>query len=267
MSKVKQMKQTKMNYSSSESEDVESDAHISEDEDFPLSDREDNNEVEDTDKASNWANALKKVLKTKANTDGRSTVLSKAKKADEIERIKAERKGYGFEIEGEVKEQNTELGEGMSRKDILRKIKERREIRENLLSLRVKPTFQDREREKALQRIGTKGIVQLFNAVRAQQKDIDEKLEEAGKPEYKREKVLKSMKKKTFLDALMNGPRAKSELVDNPVKMEPKSKKVKKEEPESDSGDSDVHKSMWTALKDDFITNNKNWDKSDNDSN
>uniref|UniRef100_A0A336K219 RRP15-like protein n=1 Tax=Culicoides sonorensis TaxID=179676 RepID=A0A336K219_CULSO len=258
--------------SSSESEDAGSDVHLS-DEEFPVSDDDatipdDDNYLEDGDdqKESNWANALKKVLKSSKSGDNGPKVLSKAKKMDEIARIKVERKGYGFEIDGEVKSESTKVDEDQSAKDMIKKMRLRREIKENLLNLRVKPTINDREREKALQKIGTKGVVQLFNAVRAQQKDLDIKLQEAGKPEYKKEKVLKSVKKKTFLDALMNGPRAKSELIDNPVKNEydgvPR-KKVKKEEPESD--DSDVHKSIWSALKDDFMTNNKNWDKSDDE--
>lgn len=254
--------------SSSETEDIGSDVYLS-DEEFPLSGDEsladDDNYLEgDGQKESNWANALKKVLKSsKPAEDGLSKVLSKAKKMNEIERIKVERKGCGFEIEGEVKpETSIKADDGEITKEMVKRMKQRREIRENLLNLRVKPTINEREREKALQKIGTKGVVQLFNAVRAQQKDLDIKLHEAGKPEYKREKVLKNVKKKTFLDALMNGPRAKSELVDNPVKDEsvPR-KKVKKEE--ADSDDSDTHKSIWSALKEDFMTNNKNWDKSD----
>lgn len=256
--------------SSSESEDIGSDTHLS-DEEFPMSDEgsvpDDDNFLEDDDeqKSSNWANALKKVLKSSKGTES-GKVLSKAKKMSEIERIKVERKGYGFEIDGEVKPENNEEEENTQ--EITKRTRQRREIRENLLNLRVKPTINDREREKALQKIGTKGIVQLFNAVRAQQKDLDIKLQEAGKPEYKREKVLKSVKKKTFLDALMNGPRAKSEFVDNPVKSESNvpRKKVKKEEPESSGDDSDAHKSIWSALKEDFMTNNKNWDKSDDES-
>ncbi|XP_063710056.1 RRP15-like protein [Culicoides brevitarsis] len=254
--------------SSSESEsDIGSDVHMSDDE-YPVSDDnesipDDDNYLEDDQKESSWANALKKVLKSaKDSHDGRSKVLSKAKKMTEIERIKVERKGYGFEIDGEIKADVSAHHAKTEEAETVKRMKQRREIRENLLSLRVKPSINDREREKTLQKIGTKGIVQLFNAVRAQQKDLDLKLQEAGKPEYKREKVLKNVKKKTFLDALMNGPRAKSEFVDNPVKEENR-KRVKKEEPDSD--DSDTHKSIWSALKEDFMTNNKNWEKSDDE--
>lgn len=48
-------------------------------------------------------------------------------------------------------------------------------------------------------------MIQLFNAVRKQQKEIDAELEEAGASERKRDKVLKSVDKNSFLDILM-GP-------------------------------------------------------------
>lgn len=49
------------------------------------------------------------------------------------------------------------------------------------------------------------GVVQLFNAVKQQQKEIDEKLVEAGPLERKREKALKNIDRKAFLDVLMGG--------------------------------------------------------------
>ena len=47
-----------------------------------------------------------------------------------------------------------------------------------------------------------RGVVQLFNAVRKQQKDIDEKLSQVGSSIRKREKVMKSVSKGAFLDML-----------------------------------------------------------------
>lgn len=191
-------------------------------------------------------------------------VLSKAKKVKEINKIKDEKKGFGFEIDGEIKEEKPDTEELL--KQLKKPIKgERRIVRENLLSLRVKPSISDRERERTFQKIATKGMVQLFNAVRAQQVQLDEKLLEAGKAEYKRDKVLKNVSKKTFLDALMNGPRAKSELIDNLVKEEPVRKKLKRElKNESDSDDDTAHRQMWSALKDDFMANS-GWNKEDGD--
>ncbi len=44
--------------------------------------------------------------------------------------------------------------------------------------------------------------MQLFNAVRKQQKSLEEKLKEVGSSELKRDKVLKSVSKGDFLDIL-----------------------------------------------------------------
>lgn len=56
--------------------------------------------------------------------------------------------------------------------------------------------------------INFRGVLQLFNAVRHQQIDIDKKLVEAGPLERKREKVLKDIDKKAFLDVLMGGTKS-----------------------------------------------------------
>lgn len=63
-----------------------------------------------------------------------------------------------------------------------------------------------------------RGVVQLFNAVRQQQMQIDKKLTEAGPLERKREQVYKSIDKNAFLDVLMGS--SKSISVDNAVKSE-----------------------------------------------
>lgn len=125
---------------------------------------------------------------------------------------------------------------------------------QKLLGLRVKPSALDRERERALKRIATKGVVQLFNAVRTQQKDLVERLKEAGPLDHKRDAVLNNINKRQFLDVLMGGKRAKSENVDNPVKDEVKAE------------DDDAKPSQWSVLRDDFMTNKKivsHWDEAD----
>ena len=53
-----------------------------------------------------------------------------------------------------------------------------------------------------------RGVVQLFNAVRKHQTDVEEKLKEA-KTEHKKEKLFKNIDKKGFLKMLnpeVNGP-------------------------------------------------------------
>ncbi|OQV23501.1 hypothetical protein BV898_02620 [Hypsibius exemplaris] len=68
----------------------------------------------------------------------------------------------------------------------------------------VLPDVTERERERKLTKIATKGVVQLFNAVRAQQSSLEEKLEEAGPSFRKSEQALKSVSKGDFLDLLKN---------------------------------------------------------------
>lgn len=47
-----------------------------------------------------------------------------------------------------------------------------------------------------------RGMVQLFNAVRKHQKNMDEKMKEVGGSERKRAKLLSSVSKKDFIDVL-----------------------------------------------------------------
>lgn len=64
-----------------------------------------------------------------------------------------------------------------------------------------------------------RGVVQLFNAVREQQKDIGTKLKQANGSVRKEEKVLKSLDKRAFLDVLMGN--AQSERVEDHVRTKP----------------------------------------------
>ena len=68
---------------------------------------------------------------------------------------------------------------------------------------RAKPDFvKDGENERNLQRVATRGVVQLFNAVRNHQKMVDEKVKEAGGSERKKAKLLSSVSKKDFINVL-----------------------------------------------------------------
>lgn len=104
----------------------------------------------------------------------------------------------------------------------------------------------EKGRERTLQKIATKGVVQLFNAVKMQQKDISKKLKDAGPLEIRKEKVLKNIDKRAFLDVLMG---EKSQKVDDE-----KSHKNKKESSKD---------STWSVLRDDFMmqAKMKDWDK------
>lgn len=125
----------------------------------------------------------------------------------------------------------------------------------------MKPSVADLDRERTFKKIATRGVVQLFNAVKNQQSELDRKLQ-STKLESKRDEIMKSTdNKKNFLDSLMSGPRAKSEVVDKGVK-----KEKNKDSSENDSSDDDdeVKESNWSALRDDFMTGKKvGWDKND----
>lgn len=178
-------------------------------------------------------------------------MLSRAKKIKSCEKNKEEH-DYGFEIDGEIKEEKpTEIELESS----IKQAKNRK------LELRVKPSWKDIERERALRKIATRGVVQLLNAVRIQQKDLQHQLEEAGPLDSRKEAVLNNINKRKFLDVLMSGKRAKSEQVDNAVKEE---LEVKSESSE-DEVDGKKKKSEWSVLRDDFMTNKKikHWDEED----
>lgn len=132
-------------------------------------------------------------------------------------------KEIGFQIDGEVKEEKPDPLE------LLDKIKEDAEAparkkvllnvflivsvflmefsllqRKELPRIRVKPSVIDREREKTLEKIATRGVVQLFNAVRNQQKDLEQKLEEAGPLMRKKEKVNEKLLLKIIIRIIKN---------------------------------------------------------------
>lgn len=101
-------------------------------------------------------------------------------------------------------------------------------------SLRVKPNILEKDRERLLCKIATKGVVQLFNAVRNQQKTLEKDLDRNDLSESKKEKILKKFDKRAFLDTLMG--QSKSIVVDEETKA------TKKEVKDED-------KTKWSALR------------------
>lgn len=194
---------------------------------------------------SGWADAMRKILQTKKPKRKKTIVLSKAKKLCDTKE-KEDKESSLFDIE-KVKEEVKEIKE---EGDVVKKPKEKK------LGIRVKPSIMDRERERTLQKIATKGVVQLFNAVKQQQGEINKKLSEAGPLERKREQVLRSIDKTKFLDVLMGG--SKSISVDNDVKNEEQeNKKLEKKK----------DKETWSVLREDFVmgTKLKDWDRKEQD--
>ncbi|CAG9802233.1 unnamed protein product [Chironomus riparius] len=243
--------------SESELDDIEDDENrLSDDEEFPISDDENDDEPEVDTKKTGWANSMAKILNSE-----KSEVLSKAKKVEDLEK-KKKKQSYTFEIEGEQKKEGDELKpseEQLQTALARKKRRERRDGKIRALNLRLKPSVADLDRERTLRKIATKGVVQLFNAVKSQHSDLEQKLQ-STKLESKRDEIIRSAdNKKHFLDTLMSGPRAKSELVDKRVKKEKKK--------ESSSSDEESNKkSTWSALRDDFMTGKKvGWDKEDDD--
>ncbi|CAG0878648.1 unnamed protein product [Darwinula stevensoni] len=67
---------------------------------------------------------------------------------------------------------------------------------------RVKPDLNDRGKERELMRIATRGVVQLFNAVREHQKTLKKELMKVGASEVAKEKVQRSINHDKFLQLL-----------------------------------------------------------------
>ncbi|XP_022913847.1 RRP15-like protein [Onthophagus taurus] len=184
-----------------------------------------------------WANSIAKILKSGKPKKKKTLVLSKAKKLnDEKPRNTNTVK---FEVQGEDGEIKKEIIETESKVDSIVKKKKIQS------TLRVKPNILEKDRERTLSRIATKGVVQLFNAVKTQQKDIDTQLKEAGPLEVKRDKVLKRVDKRSFLDMLMGENNTES------------GKNTTLEQPKVEND------GTWNVLRDDFMmkAKMKDWDK------
>ncbi|XP_063690265.1 RRP15-like protein [Bolinopsis microptera] len=124
--------------------------------------------------------------------------------------------------------------EQKSRKELIEKKKAKRDILE---MGRLDSSSTDVINERKLSKVATKGIIQLFNAVKQHQKDVDSKLKKV-KTEAARDKIHQSVTTGSFLDLV----RPKN----NPVEKSEEDKK-------------------WNVLKDDFMMNNKvkDWKKTD----
>ncbi|KAL2728538.1 RRP15-like protein [Vespula squamosa] len=193
-----------------------------------------------------WADALQKILKTNKPKRKKTIVLSKAKKYSDVVR-KQENPSLETDAATEEREK-LESTEG--KKNLL--LTKRNQRQKDNLGIRVKPSITDREREKLLQKIATKGVVQLFNAVKQQQTKTNQKLLNAGPLERKREQVLKNIDKRVFLDVLMG--ESQSIPVDKSIECHEEEKRDDKKNKED---------KIWSVLRDDFVMGAKlkDWDK------
>ncbi|XP_075845529.1 RRP15-like protein [Microtus pennsylvanicus] len=172
---------------------------------------------------SGWADAMAKIL-NKKTPKSKPTILTKNKELEK-EKLKQER---------------------------LEKRKQLDKKREWEMLCRVKPdVVQDKETERNLQRIATRGVVQLFNAVQKHQKNVGEKVKEAGGSIRKQAKLMSTVSKKDFISVLrgVDGTNENHSAGKNP--------KARQTEAKSEEGPG------WKILRDDFMmgASMKDWDK------
>ncbi|XP_063539277.1 RRP15-like protein [Cydia strobilella] len=206
---------------------------------------EDNSDDEDvviTNKG--WGDSISKILSSTKPKNKKTLVLSRAKKYSATEKVEKEEKP-AFEVIGETKEEKPLL----KKEDPDTSEPAPKKKNNEKPSIRVKPNILEKDRERLLNKIATKGVVQLFNAVRNQQKTMEKEMDRSDLSEAKKEKILKKFDKRAFLDTLMG--QTKSVVVDQETKA-PKNE-VKPEE----------EKPRWNALRDDFMmgAKMKDWDK------
>jgi beta-glucosidase-like glycosyl hydrolase len=193
-----------------------------------MSEEEITNEDGPPKEVSGWADAMSKILGSNKPKKKKTLILSRAKKDYEVRKPVA-KVAAGVEVVGdgeasagadtevdkekpveEVKvakkkrknvedEGEEEISLKKRRKLELKQKKMQREW-ENLN--RTKPDInKDRDEERQLMKIATKGVVELFNAVNLQKKSLGSKLSKAPRSEFKRDKIL-SETKDLFEDAL-----------------------------------------------------------------
>ena len=161
---------------------------------------------------SGWADAISKVLSVKPKK--KSLILSKAKKDRDIKR-KSEDQSDDLELvksDGTVAQINDKSNKKL-KTDKSGKKKKKLSKNEWEVMHKLKPKEADKERERQLCSIATKGVVQLFNAVREQQKTIETKIKEVGVSETKRDKMLSQFNKNQFLDKLKTMDKSKKVLI------------------------------------------------------
>lgn len=198
-----------------------------------LGENESEVEVDHNGCNAGWADAMARVLKSKKPKKSRSIILSRAKKLNE--NAKSVNEKASFEAR-DVSQEVSSLNEQHPRRK-----------REMLSKCRVKPSIGDRDRERRLNRIATRGMVQLFNAVRQHQQNLDCQVKER-----KKDKLVKSLDKRAFLDILMG--HSQSESLGSSVKLE------------ADIKEEGEEQLTWPVLHDDFMIGTarlKDWDKMD----
>ncbi|XP_038667835.1 RRP15-like protein [Scyliorhinus canicula] len=177
-----------------------------------------------TNSNAGWADAMAKILR-KRIPENKPAILAKTK-----EKLKEKRRQVMLEKTRQ-----------------LDKRKEWEQIG------RVKPdVIRDREAERNFQKIATRGVVQLFNAVRKHQTSVDEKIKEVGGSERKRAKLMSSVSKKDFINVLRESGQYVHQNSAERTAIGGKRVEVKSED-----------SATWNILRDDFMMGAamKDWDK------
>ncbi|XP_038150526.1 RRP15-like protein [Cyprinodon tularosa] len=214
---VSQNSEDELQHSDSEAESADGESGEAENTDSHDGNEAEREEDEENDAVGGWADAMAKIL-GKKTSENKSSILVKKKDAAE----KAEH---------------------------LEKKKQIDKKRMWEMMFREKPDIvRDRETERALQKTATRGVVQLFNAVRKHQKNTNEAMKEVGGSERKKAKIISSISKKDFIGVL----RRTEEGDGVPVKTENLPPPPAEEE-----------KPAWSVLREDFMmeANMKDWDK------
>uniref|UniRef100_K9IZG4 RRP15-like protein n=1 Tax=Desmodus rotundus TaxID=9430 RepID=K9IZG4_DESRO len=177
------------------------------------------------DANAGWADAMAKILNKKTPTSKPTILVRNRELEKEKEKLKQER---------------------------LEKRKQLDRKREWEMLCRVKPdVIRDKETERNLQRIATRGVVQLFNAVQKHQKNVDEKVKEAGGSMRKRAKLISTVSKKDFISVLRGMDGSADEPSSTGRGSKARQTEVKEEGP------------SWSILREDFMmgASMKDWDQ------
>uniref|UniRef100_A0A2K5F390 RRP15-like protein n=1 Tax=Aotus nancymaae TaxID=37293 RepID=A0A2K5F390_AOTNA len=167
-----------------------------------------------------WADAMAKVF-NKRTPESKPTILVKNKLEKKKEKLKQEK---------------------------LEKIKQHDKRLEWETMCRVKPD----QRDGNLQRIATRGVVQLCNAVQKHQKNVDEKVKDAESSIRKCAKLISTVSEKDFINVLRGMGGSTNETTSSRKKPKTKQAEVKSEEGLG-----------WTILCDEFMmgASMKDWGK------
>ena len=229
-----------------EEEDEDDDEEDEDEEDEDEDDEPPLGEAESEDETvgnAGWADAMAKVLAMGKNSTKPVSVLSKAKKGNSKKRKSSDGEGSS-DSEAEPEKKLEPLA--------VRKAK-KKEI--DSIGRKI-PNVLERNSERALSKIATRGVVQLFNAVRDHQKDVKTKLKDAGGSFRKQEKVYKNLDKKSFIEMLSG--KSGSERQGSG-----ESPPVKKQKVGTEGSGATNESSSWNILRDDYMLGAKlkDWDK------